>query len=76
MTTTPIKLPSGKAEFNLEEAAGLLGMSSAELSTLIAAQHQADGATKRDLTRLRFRPADLIMLSFSRLQSTADCALD
>ena len=63
-----LSLPSGKAEFNFQEAAVLLGLTSAELEALVA-QHLAEEGSEQNLARMRFRPADLIMLNL--MQSTA-----
>lgn len=58
-----LSLPAGKAEFNFEEAAEALGISSNELETLVVERLHADGPSVRNLSRMRFRPADLIMLN-------------
>ena len=58
-----LSLPAGKAEFNFDEAAAALGISSNELETLVIDRLKADGPSVRNLTRMRFRPADLIMLN-------------
>jgi hypothetical protein len=53
----------GKAEYNLDEAASILGISAKELRTRVI-QHLLDGSDSvQNLTRMKFRPADLIMLS-------------
>lgn len=62
MSSTHLSLPSGKAEFNFQEAARLLGLTSGELEALVA-QHLADEGSQKNLIRMRFRPADLIMLN-------------
>ncbi len=62
-------LPAGKAEFNLEEAADVLGISSEELKSLVVARLEGEGQTQ-DLRRLKFRPADLIMLRMVRSAET------
>ena len=62
-------LPAGKAEFNLEEAADVLGMSSDELQSLVASRLESEGRPQ-DLRRLKFRPADLIMLRMVRSSGT------
>ena len=62
-------LPAGKAEFNLEEAADVLGISSDELQSLVASRLEAEGQPQ-DLRRLKFRPADLIMLRMVRSTET------
>ena len=58
-----LTLPTGKSEFNFEEAASALGISSNELEALVAERLKADGPSMRNLARMRFRPADLIMLN-------------
>ncbi len=68
MNATHLSLPSGKAEFNFQEAAALLGLTSGELETLVA-EHLAEEGSQKNLARLRFRPADLIMLNM--MQSAA-----
>ncbi len=63
MSMLQFNLPAGKADYNLEEAASLLGMSTQELKTMVLARlGEGDGSSKR-LARLRFRPADLILLN-------------
>jgi hypothetical protein len=63
MDVMHLSLPAGKAEFNFEEAAAALGISSNELETLVVERLNADGPSVRNLARMRFRPADLIMLN-------------
>ncbi len=63
MDVMHLTLPAGKAEFNFEEAADALGISSADLENLVVERLDADGASVRNLARMRFRPADLIMLN-------------
>lgn len=63
MDVMNLSLPTGKAEFNFEEAAAALGISLNELETLVVERLQADGPSVRNLARMRFRPADLIMLN-------------
>ena len=62
MSATHLSLPSGKAEFNFQEAAQLLGLTSGELEALVA-EHLAEDGSQKNLVRMRFRPADLIMLN-------------
>ena len=62
MSSIHLSLPSGKAEFNFQEAAVLLGLTSTELEALVA-QHLAEEGSEKNLVRMRFRPADLIMLN-------------
>ena len=63
MDAMHLSLPVGKADFNFEEAAAALGISSNELETLVIERLNADGPSVRNLARMRFRPADLIMLN-------------
>ena len=63
MDVMHLSLPAGKADFNFEEAAAALGISSNELQELVADRLNADGPSVRNLARMRFRPADLIMLN-------------
>lgn len=63
MDVMNLSLPTGKAEYNFEEAAAALGISSNELETLVVERLEADGSSLRNLARMRFRPADLIMLN-------------
>ena len=63
MSMLQFNLPAGKADFNLEEAAALLGMSTQDLKQMVLARMgEGENAPKR-LARLRFRPTDLIVLS-------------
>lgn len=68
MSVMHLSLPSGKAEFNFQEAAALLGLTSGELEALVA-EHLAEEGSEKILSRMRFRPADLIMLNM--MQSAA-----
>lgn len=75
MDVMNLSLPIGKAEFNFEEAAAALGISSNELEALVVERLEADNNALRNLARMRFRPADLIMLNM--VQTTrAAAALD
>jgi hypothetical protein len=65
MSLQNFNLPSGKSEFNFEEAASLLGLTSGELEALVAERLAEEGAEK-NLARIRFRRADLILLSLMR----------
>ena len=64
MTSTPLSFPTGKAEFSLEEAATLLGITATELASLVDDSLNAKGS-EHNLARMRFRP----MLSFSKMQA-------
>jgi hypothetical protein len=63
MAPLQLSLPSGKADFNLDEAAGVLGISSNELKSLVEQRLGGDRAAMNNISKLRFRPADLIMLN-------------
>lgn len=60
-----INLPAGKAEFNMDEAADVLGISSDELQCLVATR-LSDEERVQNFGRMKFRPADLIMLGMVR----------
>ena len=64
-----LSLPSGKAEFSFQEAATALGLSSEELEALVARHLTDDRDGTSGLARMRFRPADLILLNM--MQTTA-----
>jgi hypothetical protein len=75
MDVMNLSLPAGKAEFNFEEAAAALGISSNDLENLVIERLDADGPAVRNLARMRFRPADLIMLNMvqaARATATAE----
>ena len=63
MSMLQFNLPAGKADFNLEEAAALLGMSTQDLKQMVIARLGEDDSSPKRLARLRFRPADLILLN-------------
>ena len=71
MDITQLSLADGKSEYNFEEAAGVLGMSSLELRTLVIEHLASEDAPLQNLSRLRFRPADLIMLTLVKSPSPA-----
>lgn len=63
----PFQLPADKAEFSLEEAAAALGLSADELRFMVAERLAGDDEVSAgNLARMRFRPADLIMLEMVR----------
>ena len=70
MSMLQFNLPAGKAEFNLEEAASLLGMSAQELKKMVLARLGEEDASPKRLARLRFRPSDLLLLNM--MQSDPD----
>ena len=64
-----LRLPTSKTEFNIEEAAGVLGLSASELRSLLIRHVLDEPEGIRNLPKMRFRPADLVMLSL--VSSTA-----
>ncbi len=73
MSLQKFTLPSGKSEFNFEEAASVLGLTSGELEALVAERLAEEGA-ERNLARMRFRRTDLILLNL--IQHTPATRLD
>ena len=57
-----LHLPTSKSEYNIEEAARVLGISSGELRSLLIRHVLDEPEGLRNLPKMRFRPADLIML--------------
>ncbi len=55
-------LPSTKAEYNVEEAARMLGISSGELRSLLIRHVLDEPEGLQNLPKMRFRRADLVML--------------
>jgi hypothetical protein len=72
MSIQHFSLPAGKAEFNFEEAASALGLTAEALEALVA-EHLVEEGAEKNLARMRFRRADLIMLNL--MQSTAAARL-
>lgn len=58
-----LDLSTEKNDYNIDEAARMLGISSGEIRSLLIRHvlDEVDGV--RNLSMMRFRPADLIMLS-------------
>lgn len=58
-----LDLSTEKNDYNIDEAARMLGITSSEIRSLLIRHvlDEVDGV--RNLSRMRFRPADLIMLS-------------
>ena len=76
MSPLRISLPTGKSDYNFEEAARILGISAKDLRTLVI-HHLLDEADEvQNLPRMRFRPADLIMLSMVSTPSEETASLD
>ena len=58
----PLDIPTSKSEYNIEEAARVLDMSAAELRSQLIRHDLDEPDGVRNLPKMRFRPADLIML--------------
>ena len=63
MSNTQLSLPAGKSEFNFEEAASLLGLSSQELKSFVIQRLGESDTSPKELAKMRFRPADLVLLN-------------
>ena len=63
MASIRLSLPTGKSEYNLDEAARILGISAKELRTRVIHHLLDEAEGVQNLPRMKFRPADLIMLS-------------
>lgn len=57
-----LNLPSPKTEYNVDEAAQVLGISSGELRSLLIRHVLDEPEGLRNLPKMRFRQADLVML--------------
>jgi hypothetical protein len=71
-----INLPTGKSDYNFEEAARILGISARELRTLVIHNLLDEPDAVQNLPRMRFRPADLIMLSMVKTPCEESSSLD
>ena len=58
-----IQLSTAKSEYTIDEAARLLGISSQELRSLLIRHVLDETEAIQNLPKMKFRPADLIMLS-------------
>lgn len=67
MSYTQLSFPAGKAEYNWNEAASLLGISADELQSLVVERLGDSEVRARSLGRMRFSPADLIMLNMVQI---------
>ena len=61
-----LHLSTSKSEYNIEEAARVLGINSGELRSLLIRHVLDEPEGLRNLPKMRFRPADLIMLQLVR----------
>lgn len=76
MSPLQISLPTGKSDYNFEEAARILGISAKQLRTLVIHHLLDEADAVQNLPRMRFRPADLIMLSMVSAPAEDAAALD
>jgi hypothetical protein len=76
MSSLQISLPTGKSDFNFEEAARILGISAKQLRSLVIHHLLDEADAVQNLPRMRFRPADLIMLSMVSVPAEETAALD
>lgn len=74
MSNTQFSLPAGKSEFNFEEAASLLGLSSQELKSFVIQRLGESDTSPKELAKMRFRPADLVLLNV--IQATQGSAIE
>lgn len=74
MSNTQLSLPAGKSEFNFEEAASLLGLSSQELKSFVIQRLGESDTSPKELAKMRFRPADLVLLNV--IQTTPGSAVE
>lgn len=63
MAQMQLSLTAGKAEYNWDEAATMLGLSSNELQTLVVDRLGERESKDSAFAKMRFRPADLILLN-------------
>jgi hypothetical protein len=58
-----LQLPTSKSEYTIDEAASVLGISANELRSLLIRHVLDETEAIKNLPKMKFRPADLIMLS-------------
>lgn len=63
MAQMQLSLTAGKAEYNWDEAATMLGLSSNELQNLVIDRLGERESKESAFAKMRFRPADLILLN-------------
>lgn len=76
MSITQLSLPAGKSDFNFEEAASLLGLSQQELKSFVLQRLGESDTSPTQLAKMRFRPADLVLLNVIQASPSADAELD
>jgi len=63
MAQMQLSLTAGKAEYNWDEAATMLGLSPTELEALVVDRIGERESKESAFAKMRFRPADLILLN-------------
>ncbi len=63
MAQMQLSLTAGKAEYNWDEAATMLGLSPTELEALVVDRLGERESKESAFAKMRFRPADLILLN-------------
>lgn len=76
MSHTQLSLPAGKSDFNFEEAASLLGLSEQELKSFVLQRLGESDTSPKQLVKMRFRPADLVLLNVIQTTPGSPAELD
>ncbi len=76
MSRTQLSLPAGKSDFNFDEAATLLGLSSQELKSFVMQRLGESDTSPKQLAKMRFRPADLVLLNVIQENHGEEADLD
>lgn len=76
MSHTQLSLPAGKSDFNFEEAASLLGLSEQELKSFVLQRLGESDTSPKQLAKMRFRPADLVLLNVIQATPGSQAELD
>ena len=76
MSHTQLSLPAGKSDFNFEEAASLLGLSEQELKSFVLQRLGESDTSPKQLAKMRFRPADLVLLNVIQATPGSPAKLD
>jgi len=76
MSHIQLSLPAGKSDFNFEEAASLLGLSAQELKSFVLQRLGESDTSPKQLAKMRFRPADLVLLNVIQATPGSPAELD
>ncbi len=76
MSHIQLSLPAGKSDFNFEEAASLLGLSAQELKSFVLQRLGESDTSPQQLVKMRFRPADLVLLNVIQATPGSPAELD